>query len=191
METTTAGTMAQRNATLHIPKKELDYNKKLILKRLTYGVPSERRIITAGVFSKRFDHIRDCLITLGFTRAKRDVILTLVRLYAYYGKVYPKAEQVAEYPICSKRTFWRTIVDLEQDGLIERTNRYLNHLQISNAYRLDRLILILARYIAEHVAQQFTDFALKLIGFAGSNFWRAIWTARVRLRDPIPLTLEA
>ena len=191
MQTTTAGTMAQRNASLSLPKKEIYYNKKLILERLTYGVPSERRIITAGVFSKRFDHIRDCLIMLGFTRAKSDVILALVRLYAYYGKVYPKAAQVAEYPICSKRTFWRTIADLEQAGLIERTNRYLNHLQISNAYRLDRLILILARYIAEHGAQQFTDFAYKLMGFAGSNFWRAIWTARVRLRDPIPLTLMA
>jgi len=191
MQTTTAGTLAHRNASLSLPKKEIYYNKKLILERLTYGVPSERRIITAGVFSKRFDHIRDCLIMLGFTRAKSDVILALVRLYAYYGKVYPKAAQVAEYPICSKRTFWRTIADLEQDGLIERTNRYLNHLQISNAYRLDRLILILARYIAEHGAQQFTDFAYKLMGFAGSNFWRAIWTTRVRLRDPIPLSLMA
>ncbi len=191
MKTTTAESMAQRNATIDRPKKELPYSKELLLERLTYGVPSERRIITAGIFSKRFDHIRDCLIMLGFTRAKRDVILALVRLYAYYGKVYPKAEQVAEYPICSKRTFWRTITDLEQDGLIERTNRYLNHLQISNAYRLDKLVLILARYLAEHVAQQFTDFASKLIGFAGSNFWRAIWTARVKLRDPIPLTLVA
>ncbi len=191
MKTTTAETMAHRNATTNTSKKELPYDKELLLERLTYGVPSERRIITAGVFSKRFNHIRDCLITLGFTRAQRDVILTLVRLYAYYGKVYPKAEQVAQYPICSKRTFWRTIANMEQDGLIERTNRYLNHFQISNAYRLDRLVLILARYIAEHTAQQFTDLANKLIGFAGSNFWRAIWTARVRLRDPIPLTLKA
>ncbi|GAI00953.1 unnamed protein product, partial [marine sediment metagenome] len=131
---------------------------------------------------------RDCLVMLGFTRAKRDVILQLVRLYAYYGKVYPKAEQVAEDGYISKRTFWRTITDMEQDGLIERTNRYLNHLQISNAYRLDRLILILARYLAEHGVGQFTDFAQKLIGFAGGSFWKAIWTVRVRLRDPVPIT---
>ncbi|MBA7587299.1 hypothetical protein ES708_29324 [subsurface metagenome] len=188
MTTTTAQNMAQRNPSTPIPRYKTTYEKRLLLDRLTYGVPSDRRIITAGVFNKRFDRIRDCLVMLGFTRAKRDVILALVRLYAYYGKVYPKAEQVAEYPICSKRTFWRTITDLEQDGLIERTNRYLDHLQISNAYRLDRLVLILARYIAEHAAQIFTDFANKLIGFAGSNFWRAIWTAKVKLRDPVPIT---
>ncbi len=187
MTTTTAENMAQRKAPIPTSNNTTIVNKEVLLERLTYGVPSERRIITAGVFNKRFDRIRDCLVMLGFTRAKRDVILALVRLYAYYGKVYPKAEQVAEYPICSRRTFWRTITDLEQDGLIERTNRYLNHLQISNAYRLDRLVLILARYIAEHAPQQFTDFANKLIGYAGSNFWRAIWTAKVRLRDPVPI----
>jgi len=187
MTTTTAEKMAQRKAIPGTLNNKTIVNKELLLERLTYGVPSERRIITAGVIIKRFDRIRDCLVMLGFTRAKRDVILQLVRLYAYYGKVYPKAEQIAEYPICSKRTFWRTITDMEQDGLIERTNRYLNHLQISNAYRLDRLILILARFIAEHTQQVFTAFTNKLLCFAGSNFWTAIWTARVRLRDPVPI----
>ena len=188
MTTTTAEKMAQRKAPIPTYPNNTTYDKELLLERLTYGVPSERRIITAGVIIKRFDRIRDCLVMLGFTRAKRDVILQLVRLYAYYGKVYPKAEQVAEDGYISKRTFWRTIADMEQDGLIQRDNRYLNHLQISNAYRLDRLVLILARYIAEHAAQQFTDFANKLIGYAGSNFWRAIWTVKVRLRDPLPIT---
>jgi len=187
MTTTTAEKMAQRKAPIPTYRDIPYYNKDLILERLTYGVPSKRRIITAGVIIKRFDRIRDCLVMLGFTRAKRDVILQLVRLYAYYGKVYPKAEQVAEDGYISKRTFWRTIADMEQDGLIQRDNRYLNHLQISNAYRLDKLILILARYIAEHAGQIFTDFAVKLIGFAGSNFWRAIWTAKIRLRDPVPI----
>ncbi|MBA7563203.1 hypothetical protein ES708_04856 [subsurface metagenome] len=188
MTTTTAEKKAQRKAPTSTHRYNTTYDKNLLLERLTYGVPSERRIITAGVIIKRFDRIRDCLVMLGFTRAKRDVILQLVRLYAYYGKVYPKAEQVAEDGYISKRTFWRTIADMEQDGLIQRDNRYLNHLQISNAYRLDRLVLILARYIAEHAAQQFTDFANKLIGYAGSNFWRAIWTVKVRLRDPLPIT---
>jgi len=188
MTTTTTEKMAQRKAPTSTHRYNTTYDKNLLLERLTYGVPSERRIITAGVIMKRFDRIRDCLVMLGFTRAKRDVILQLVRLYAYYGKVYPKAEQVAEDGYISKRTFWRTIADMEQDGLIQRDNRYLNHLQISNAYRLDRLILILARYIAEHAGQIFTDFAIKLIGFAGSNFWKAIWTVRVRLRDPVPIT---
>jgi hypothetical protein len=96
MTTTTTEKMAQRKAPIPTHSNTTTVNKELLLERLTYGVPSERRIITAGVIIKRFDRIRDCLVMLGFTRAKRDVILQLVRLYAYYGKVYPKAEHVAE-----------------------------------------------------------------------------------------------
>lgn len=188
MTTTTTEKMAQRKAPTSTYPNTTTYNKNLLLERLTYGVPSERRIITAGIIIKRFDRIRDCLVMLGFTRAKRDVILQLIRLYAYYGKVYPKAEQVAEDGYISKRTFWRTIADMEQDGLIYRTNRYLNHLQISNAYRLDRLILILARYIAEHCQQAFTKHTPKLIFTPAKVFWTLIWTVRVRLRDPVPIT---
>ncbi|MBA7535968.1 hypothetical protein ES705_28227 [subsurface metagenome] len=188
MTTTTTEKMAQRKAPIPTYSNTTIVNKEVLLERLTYGVPSDRRIITAGIIIKCFDRIRDCLIMLGFTRAKRDVILQLVRLYAYYGKVYPKAKHVAEDGYVSKRTFWRTIADMEQDGLIQRDNRYLNHLQISNAYRLDRLVLILARYIAEHCQQAFTKHTPKLIFIPAQYFWKAIWQVRVRLRDPVPIT---
>ncbi|MBA7679424.1 hypothetical protein ES703_87716 [subsurface metagenome] len=188
MENAIQQSMAQRKPSIHSLNKNNLGNREILLGRLTYGVPSERRIITAGVYRKRFDLIVDCLMRLGFPTWQRSVILELVRLYAYYGKVYPKAEHIAEDSYCSKRTFWRTIAQLEQDGLIDRINRYLNHLQISNAYRLDRLVLILARYIAEHAEHLFTEHAPELLFSPANVFWKAIWTVRVRLRDPVPIT---
>jgi len=163
----------------------------MLLKRLTYGVPPQRRIITAGVLRKRFELIVQCLVTLGYPTWRRSVILELVRLYAYYGKVYPKASHIAEDAYCSKRTFWRAVQQLEKDGLIERNNRFLHHLQISNAYRLDKLILILTRYISEHAEHLFAKHAPDLVFQTGKVFWSLIWEVRVRLRDPIPISAMA
>ncbi|MBA7495978.1 hypothetical protein ES702_06574 [subsurface metagenome] len=188
MTTTTAEKVAQRKSSPDTLNNKTLANKELLLARLTYGVPPQRRILTAGVLIKRHRLIVDCLVMLGFPTWRRSVILELVRLYAYYGKVYPKAKHIAEDAYCSKRTFWRTIVDMEQDGLIQRDNRYLNHLQISNAYRLDRLVLILVRYITEHAECLFAKDAPKLIFAPAQYFWKAIWTVRVRLRDPVPIT---
>ncbi len=113
--------------------------------------------------------------------------LNLLRLYCYYGKVYPKAAAFADQRGCSKRTFWRAVASLEELGLIDRINRYLHHLQIANAYRLDKLILVLARWLAEH-GYQFTDkFTLALLQLTDNSFWRTIWTVKVRLRDPKPI----
>jgi len=126
---------------------------------------------------------------MGLSRAKREIILRLVRFYAYYGKVYPKAKQVAEYPHASKRTFWRAIADMEKEGFIERNNRYLNHLQISNAYRLDKLILLLVRYIAEHREHLFAAHAPDIVFKPLDYFLKAMSICRVRLRDPVPITI--
>ncbi len=162
-----------------------------ILERLTYGVPTKRRLLTPGIFIKKYDRIRGYLIHIGLTTAEREVALQLLRLYCYYGKVYPKASQFSEYRGCSRRTFWRVVAKLEESGLIERINRYLHHLQISNAYRLDKLILILARWLAEH-GYQFTDkFTLTLIRLTTNSFWQKIHSLRVRLRDPKPVTFMA
>ncbi|GAI35243.1 unnamed protein product, partial [marine sediment metagenome] len=71
------------------------------------------------------------------TTAEREVTLRLLRFWAYYGNVYPKASTVAAEPGCSKATFWRTIALLERLGLMRRINRYVirPHAQISNLYR--------------------------------------------------------
>ncbi len=188
MENATAEKVAQRKAPIYPHSNTTVLSNKALLERLTYGVPPKRRILTAGVLRKRHNLIVDCLVMLGFPTWRRSVILELVRLYAYYGKVYPKAQHIAEDAYCSKRTFWRTIADMEQDGLIQRDNRYLNHLQISNAYRLDRLVLILVRYITEHAEHLFAEHAPALVFAPAQVFWKAIWTVRVRLRDPVPIT---
>lgn len=162
-----------------------------ILKGLTYGVPTARRLLTPGIFNRQYARIRDYLFSIGLTDAEREVALNLIRLYCYYGKVYPKASQFSEYPGCSRRTFWRAIAKLEELGTIDRINRYLHHRQISNVYRLDKLILILARYLAEHGYRFIDTFAEAILRMTSNSFWQTIWTVRVRLKDPKPITLVA
>jgi len=188
MQTTTKKNLAHRNGNPSTLNKTTLYNKDIILARLTYGVPAPRRLLTPGVFIKKFYRIRDYLVSAGLTSAERQVALNLIRLYCYYGKVYPKATGFTDQGGCSPRSFWRAVGKLEDMGLIDRINRYLNHLQISNAYRLDKLVLVLARWLAEH-GHQFTDnFTLSLLRLTSVSFWQTIWTAKVRLRDPHPIT---
>ncbi|MBA7581023.1 hypothetical protein ES708_22922 [subsurface metagenome] len=74
---------------------------------------------------------------------------------------------------------------------MDRIHRYLNHRQISNAYRLDKLILCIIRYLAEHGHKYFDEFTGNILRQTQNSFWRKIRTLRVRLRDPIPLTATA
>lgn len=191
MTTTTLQPLAHRKAISDIPSLNGRPIEDTLLLRLTYGVPTERRLLTPGIFNKRFDRIRDYLSGIGLTPAERQVALNLLRLYCYYGKVYPKATCFTEERGCSRRTFWRAVAKLEELGLLDRINRYLHHLQISNAYRLDKLIVILTRLLSEH-GHPFTDkFTLALLKFTDRQFWRTIWTARIRLRDPEPVIFTA
>lgn len=152
----------------------------------SYGVPSDRKILSPSLFHKRYDLIRHYLVSIGLTTADREAILRLLRLYCYYGRCYPKAAQIAEDPGCSKRSFWRAIAKLSNMGMIEVSNRFHQGRQISNTYRLDKLVAILARFLAEH-GSQFTGFALYVIKALGADFWHRIGAARVRLRDPVPV----
>lgn len=118
-----------------------------------YGVSSSQRVITPGLFLNKFDYIRNCLDhVLGLTTGQREVTLRLLRFWAYYGHVYPKESSITNDPGCSKATFWRTIRILRDLGLIRVVNRYVirPHAQISNLYRFDKLLLVIARYLAEH-----------------------------------------
>jgi hypothetical protein len=188
MQTKTQKNLAHRNGNPSTLNNTSLYDSNILLARLTYGVPTERRLLTPGVFIKKFHRIRDYLVNAGLTAAERQVALNLLRLYCYYGKVYPKASEFIDERGCSPRTFWRAVTKLEDMGLIDRINRYLHHLQISNAYRLDKLVLVLARWLAEH-GHHFTDnFTLSLLRLTAVSFWQTIWTAKVRLRDPHPIT---
>ncbi|MBA7557228.1 hypothetical protein ES705_49972 [subsurface metagenome] len=177
-----------------------------------YGVPKARRMLTPEIYRKRLDLIRDYLrLNLGMHAAEYESILRLLRLYVYYGKVYPKAHQIAtgstdQLPPsilpsmgiaepqrhhwgCSKRSFWRAIAILKDQGLIEVTNRYLHGKQLSNCYRLDKLVLILVRYITEH-RESFDRFASRLFDYIGASFWQRIWQLEVRLAAAKPIQLR-
>jgi hypothetical protein len=191
--------LAPPNENTTNPKAVAHYNtlprylKRIYYKRgsgevISYGVQEERRILTVGLFHKRHDDIRWFLSSLGLPIRQRDAIFKLLELYCHYGKVYPKAEQVAGDEYISKRTFWYAIAKLRSIGLVQVVNRYFNHRQISNLYRLDKLVVMIARLLAEH-GQQFNDFATKLIGFFGS-FWRDIWAAEINLSELAPIKLK-
>ncbi len=129
-----------------------------------HGVSPSERLINRELYIKRFDRIRECLVVhLGLTCAQREVVLRLLRLWAYYGLVYPKASQVAELPGCSTATFWRTVRLLRDANLIQVINRFLirPHAQISNIYRLDELAKLIFRYLQEHGQAYVPDWMLR------------------------------
>ncbi len=191
MTTATAEPLAQRKPSPSTRNNTSLYNSTKVLERVTYGVPAPRRMLTPGLLLKKHHYIVSYLKALGLTPAEREITFHLLRLYAYYGKVYPKANEFTWDGGCSKRSFWRAVAKLEESGFIDRINRYLHHLQISNCYRLDKLVLCIIRYLAEHGCPYLDGFAHYCLAKVGSQFWRAIYSIRVRLRDPIPLTLVA
>ena len=189
--------LAHRNASLlrypsNKEKREPGDSRDLY----SYGVPTSRKILTIELYNKRFDEIRHYLEqNIGLTLAERDGILRMLRIYAYYGRVYPKASQIADdfgnmIPGCSKRSFWRAIAKLREDGLIQVRNRFLHGRQISNCYRLDKLILCLVRWLLEHGSRYLNLLKLPRELFDAlhiQNFWRLIWCAPVDLSKAVPV----
>ena len=145
-----------------------------IRRGIRYGVSSAQRILPPGVFNKRFDQIVHCLRdVVSLPTCEREAALRLLTLGVYYGNVYPKASQIASEKGCSKATFWRTVVYLKHLGLIRVIPRFIirPHAQISNLYRLDKLLLMIVRYLAEHgcpFSQKWLRPALRMPGYL---FW--------------------
>ena len=161
------------------------YSKKGIEKR--YGVPQTYRILTMGNYHKHHDDINTMLrVVGGLENRERVAIFCLLRLFLYYGKVYPKAADVADQEYISKRTVWRAIGKLRDLGVVEVINRYVKHKQISNLYRLDKLVVMVARFISEHHPTIFGDFGDKLTSFFRS-FWDEIWDADINLSLDAPV----
>ncbi|MBA7559925.1 hypothetical protein ES708_01543 [subsurface metagenome] len=179
-----------------IHHKDNSYRLRIIYKNkgeplsAPYGVSPSHRVLSPGLLLKKFDLVRDCLkYPLGLTTGQREVVLRLLRLRAYYGKVYPKESQVTELPGCSKATFWRTIRLLQELGLVRVINRYLvrPHAQISNLYQLDRLIVLLARYLAEHGVAFLEKWLAPALAMPGSLFWSQIYqTPEARAGPGVP-----
>lgn len=154
----------------------------------SYGVPVNKKILTIDLYFKRFDQIRRFLEQqVGLTLAEREGILRLLRIYCYYGKVYPKAEQIADdfgnmVKGCSKRSFWRAIAKLREDDFIQVGNRFLHGRQISNSYRLDKLVICLVRYLMEHGSRYLGKISRQLLDkLVSPEFWRLIRQAKVNL----------
>lgn len=142
-----------------------------------YGVSRDKRALTQGNFYKHFDEVRRYLSdSLRLTTAEREVVLKLLRLWSYYGQVYPKESFITSQPGCSKATFWRTIRKLQQAGLIETVQRFLirKKAQISNLYLLQKLILAIAKYLQEHGVKVNAKLLQLPLCALGQNFWDAI-----------------
>lgn len=156
---------------------------------MPYGVSSSHRVLSKGLFLKRFDQVRSCLSdVLALSTCEREATLRLLRLWAYYGKVYPKASQVCSEPGCSKATFWRTVAYLKDLGLIDVIPRFLirPHAQISNLYLLKKLIIVIARYLAEHGTAFQEKWLVPYLVMPASLFWRSHFAALQPLGVPLP-----
>ena len=169
------------------------YHKKGVIREKSYGVPSTYRVLTMGNYHKHHNDINMMLrVVLRLGNRERSAVFCLLRLFLYYGEVYPKAADVADQEYISKRTFWRAMRKLQELGVIEVINRYINHKQISNFYRLDKLVVMIAAFIAEHHLGLFINdvlgkYALKLVGFFRS--WDQLWDAEINLSLPAPVKL--
>ena len=176
-----------------------------------YGVSLSLRVLTPSLFIKKYDRIRDCLRSpLGMTSGQCEVTLRLLRLWAYYGSVYPKESQITggieDQPIpqsweqwykmstlprargCSKATFWRTIRLLQELGLIQVINRYVMrpHAQISNLYLLKELLIVIARYLAELGHTFRVRWIEPYLDMPADRFWRAPFLVAESRGEPWP-----
>lgn len=143
-----------------------------------YGVSRTYRVLSPGLLVKKFDLVRDFLqYTLGLTLAQREVTLRLLTYWAYYAQVYVKEAQVTSEPGCSKATYWRTIRLLRSRGLIRTIPRFIirPHAQISNLYRFDKLVLLIARYLAEHGVAFWEKWLKPALAMPGRQFWSQVW----------------
>ena len=147
---------------------------KYIERYKRYGVSSSRRVLSPQLLLKRFDQVRDCLqYALGLPTGEREAVLRILRFWAYYGQVYVKQAQISENPGVSKATYWRAIRRLKDRGLIRVINRFVirPHAQISNLYQLDKLVLVIARWLAEHGTGFLERWLQPYLSAPGRVFW--------------------
>ena len=186
-----------------------------------YGVSSSNRLLSPALLMKKWDYVCDCLrLVLGLTNKQQQVVLKLLRFWAYYGPVFPKAATLggerkllraeeAELPpetaqqrawvvemtpeetagrAClglgyptrrgeiGRATVWRTIAILKELGLLSVVNRYVlrPHAQISNLYRMDKLLIVIAKYLAEHTGRIWPDWFDRYLFMPWPVFWAVL-----------------
>ena len=175
----TLQSMAHCNPSLPFKKPFKEDNQDL----LAYGVPPDKKLLTVDLYNRHFYLIRRYLGWIGLTTSEREAILRLLRFYCYYGRVYPKAAQISNEGLgCSKRSFWRAIAILREADLIRVYNRFLHGRQISNCYRLDKLIVCLVRFLMEHSGSVLGSISRQLHdALVNPQFWRLIPGANINL----------
>ena len=139
----------------------------------TYGVSPSLRVLSPQILLKRIEYVRQCLTqVLGLTPHQREVAISLLRLWAYYGKIYPKQATVSDETGASKATYWRTIKYLQHTDLIAVVNRFLirPHAQISNLYNIHKLVALIARYLAEHGGILYTKWLEPVMRWPACDF---------------------
>lgn len=190
----TEKTFAHYNSSIPV-KKEINHGITNVKNESeSYSVQTNSRGLTKSMFRRRFDDIRDYLKARGFTNFEREAVLKMLQLYAYYAKVYPKAETIAQECNISRRTVWYAIKKLEDQGLITRQNQYYQDektgdiRQTSNIYRLDKLVLALVQLLAE-IGQDIAVGMLKMLRKFG-NFWREIYSPDVIIRIDTGMVIQ-
>ena len=176
-----------------------------------YGVSSVSKALPVSLFRKKYEYIQRCLkLLVGLTDCEVEAVMRLLRIETYYGNTYPKASQIAPNPKkrstgpfipypgyippqrhswgTSRASFWRAIRRLKELGLITVVNRYVlrPHAQISNLYKLDKLVVMIVKYLAEHTGRIWPDWVGPYLGFTWPELWKAITTGSLKLPSPLP-----
>ncbi len=163
----------------------------------TYDVSKTYRILTPSLLNKRYDNVRRCLSdVVGLTKAQTRVALNLLRFWAYYGQITPRASTIAgEYDETPQMavwraehnmgapphrgevgtaTVWRTVRRLSELGLMRAIprRRIHPHAKISTFFNLTGLLIVIARYLAEHGVQFFEKWLKPYLSMPGSQFWQ-------------------
>lgn len=152
-----------------------------------YGVSSYRRILPKELFLKRYDQVRDCLkFVLGLPTAEREFTLRAVRFGSYYGNCYAKISTLCQEPGCSKSTAFRVLRKLKEQKLIKVIPRIITPFrrQTSSLILFHELFLLIAKYLAEHIAHIWPDWIMPVLNTPWPELWNLLEGDRLKL--PLP-----
>ncbi len=152
-----------------------------------YGVSYKPKILTPGLFFKHHDRVMVFLRdTLRLSPRQCEITEQLLRFYIFYSSVYPSQKDCSGRHRGTKPTFWRTISKLEEMGMIVRIPRYFvrEKAQTSNLYEMEKLLILLARYIREHGAALADNCIKLIIDLGGAEFWS--WAFNRKYSEVLP-----
>jgi hypothetical protein len=146
---------------------------------LRYAVPKHYRKISPTLLNKHHRTIHSFMLSaLRLTHKQTRVAEILLRLWCYYGHVYPKAQTIADECMVSKRTVWRTIQILEDMHFISRNARYFtpSRNRISNSYDCSQFCTAIAFLLYEKSVKLKYGWLQPYFRIPGSVFWSLVYT---------------